>query len=269
VKKILFVLARFTGNNFSQKVLLQIVKVSNYLMGIGSGGDIRYSGESISIEMLKENFNPPYTVFDVGGNQGQFISLLNAYMNLDNNIIIHSFEPSKFTYNILFELYGLKDTITLNNFGLGDKCEIRDLYYPFEGTGYASLSKRNIDHLGLDFNISESVKIELLDEYCRENKIERIHLIKIDVEGHELSVLKGSVRMFEQDRIDMVMFEFGGANIDTSIFFKDFFDFFKKYDMVIYRITPSGYLSKLVKYNHSLEQFVDANYLALNQNPLF
>lgn len=62
-----------------------------------------------------------------------------------------------------------------------------------------------------------------VDDYCRESHVEHIHLLKIDVEGHELDVLHGATEMFQRKAIDVVTFEFGGCNIDTHTFFQNFF----------------------------------------------
>ena len=234
-------------------------------MGIGSGGDIKYSGEGVAVEILKKSNNHPFTVFDVGGNQGQFISLVSSIIPLEiDEIKIHSFEPSKHTFDILFQNFSENDAVVLNHFGLGDKDEQKDLYYPFLGTGYASLTQRETGHLGLVFNEHEQVDIKILDDYCDNNSIGKIDLLKIDVEGHELNVLNGARKMFNRSRIGMVMFEFGGAHVDARAYFKDFYNFFAQYNMSIYRVTPSGYLYPITKYTDSCEQFVDSNYLAIS-----
>jgi hypothetical protein len=50
-------------------------------------------------------------------------------------------------------------------------------------------------------------RVQTLDGFCHENAIERIDLLKIDVEGGELDVLRGSRQMLEQRRIGLVYVE--------------------------------------------------------------
>ena len=102
-----------------------------------------------------------------------------------------------------------------------------------------------------------------LDNYCFENKLERIHLLKVDVEGHEMEVLRGGEVIFSSNAIEMVLFEFGGCNIDTRTFLQDFFYFFREQHMNLYRITPSGYLYPLESYKEMQEQFITTNFLAM------
>jgi hypothetical protein len=90
-----------------------------------------------------------------------------------------------------------------------------------------------------------------------------IDIVKIDVEGHELSVLKGFGQAILHTKI--IQFEFGGCNIDTRTYFQDFWYFFKERNFSLYIITPLG-LSKIEKYIESLEFFSTTNYFAVNQS---
>ena len=69
------------------------------------------------------------------------------------------------------------------------------MHYDSAGSGLASLTKRKLDHFNIDFSKEEKVDIDTIDNYCAENSIDHIHLLKIDIEGHELDVLSGSKRM--------------------------------------------------------------------------
>ena len=87
-------------------------------------------------------------------------------------------------------------------------------------------------------------------------------IIKLDIEGHELSAIKGLGAIVQQTSI--FQFEFGGCNIDTRTYFKDFFDFFKDNNFEIYRITPFG-VELISNYRETDEFFSTTNFLALNK----
>ena len=53
----------------------------------------------------------------------------------------------------------------------------------------------------------ETVRILKLDDFCREHNIERIAFLKIDVEGFELEVIRGSAGMLESKRIQSIVAE--------------------------------------------------------------
>jgi len=250
-----------SGNRLIQSFLEKRVKFCQNLMGIGSASSASSSGEFSVFKLLKTKLEEPFCIFDVGANKGQFLGLALDKLG-DRDFSIHCFEPSKETFSKL--LSSCEDNrVVKNNFGMGKKKEEAVLHYDESGSGLASLTKRDLLHFGIEFDKSETVKINTIDIYCAENNIERIDLLKMDVEGHELDVLQGALDVFKEKTISAVMFEFGGCNIDTRTFFKDFWDFFSSRNYKLFRITPSGYLLPITNYSERYEQFVTTNYLAL------
>lgn len=259
---------KLSGSYSFQRLLERNVDFSQYWMGIGSGGDPVTSGESVIIHKLELHFREiykPLCIFDVGSNKGQFLGMLVDGLEGRNiPFHAHAFEPSRHTYEILYENFKGYSNITLNNFGLGKENGTCELFYNEIGSGLASLYKRRLDHFGIDFKYSETVAIQTLDNYCTEHSIDRIDLLKLDVEGHELEVLTGGSQMFAERKIKMVTFEFGGCNIDSRTYFQDFWYFFQKNGKYrIYRLTPSGYLVPIPEYKEIYEQFRTTNFLVM------
>lgn len=252
------------GHKLSQTLLEKNVAYSHYLMGIGAGSSVVFSGEKVILKLLGKMYiekNRSLCVFDVGTNKGQFLSLIISGLG-NIPFVAHSFEPSLHTYKLLSENIISRENVYLNNFGLGKKTGYYTLYYDNIGSGSASLTRRRLSHIGVEFKYSELVRIDTIDNYCLTNGIREIDFLKLDVEGHELDVLAGAEKMVEENRIKMISFEFGGCNIDTRTFFQDFWYFFKGIGMYIYRITPSGRLVKIEKYKELYEQFRTTNYIA-------
>ena len=256
-------LIKISGNYLIQNLLEKNVIVSQYLMGIGPGGGVSSSGEKSMFHILEQRIKQPYCIFDVGSNKGQFLSLI-----LDNvsakDFSVHCFEPGHETFRMLFESFNKDKRIKLNNIGLGREKGSALLHYDKIGSGLASLTKRKLQHFNIDFSKEEKVEINTLDNYCAENSIDHIHLLKLDIEGHELDALAGAKEMFASKSIDMVTFEFGGCNIDTRTFFQDFWYFFNEANFKIFRITPSGYLHPLRSYTEIYEQFRTINFIAIS-----
>ena len=254
------------GDKPQQELLHKITQTLQCLMGIGAGGNPLESGEKLIFNELRKKCNSPYCVFDIGANKGQFLRVALEEIS-DSAVTVHCFEPGKKAFSLLVE-QNKDDRVKFNNIAIGKEKENGILYYNSEGSGIASLTKRRLDHLGIKFNKSEIVQIETVDNYCDENNIKRINLLKIDVEGHELDVLSGAKKMFVNKMIDIVVFEFGGCNIDTRTFFQDFWYFFVNLDMSLFRITPSGYFFPIESYKEIYEQFKTTNFIAIRRDVL-
>ena len=258
----------FSGNRVGQDFCERLTRKTGELMGIGSGEDVRNSGEKAVIEKMAEILSPPYCVFDVGANTGQFLNLVISKLG-SAGYRIHCFEPSPQAFATLSRnTSGIaSSSLVLNPIGLGREAGEVMLYFNEPGSQIASLTKRRLGHLGIDFSKSQPIRIDTLEHYCEINNIPTIDLLKVDVEGHELDVLQGGGRrLFEKGAVKMVSFEFGGCNIDTRTFFQDYFYFFKDAHMNLFRITPSGYLYPIFRYREILEQFRTTNFLAIHES---
>ena len=241
-----------------QEHLLSILLKINY----GAGADITVGGEGRNIrkilKKLEEKYpNDQYVLFDVGANIGNYSKELRCVFS--GKADIHAFEPLPSTYNMLkkeVESYH----INCYNVGLSDKEGVLPFYIDKQGSRIASVYHRRLDHFNVKMDITEDCNFTTVDEFCANNNLERIHFLKIDVEGHELAVLGGANKMIEDGRIDFIQFEFGGCNIDSRTFFQDFWYFLHdKYD--IYRIIPTG-LYPIKEYTEMREIFMCSNYLA-------
>jgi len=130
------------------------------------------------------------------------------------------------------------------------------------GSELASLSLRRLHHVDIPFDHHEIVEARRLDSLCSELRIDRIDLLKLDVEGHELDVLKGAEEMLHRGAIRTIAFEFGGCNIDSRTFFQDFWYRLAPLGYNVGRILPSGRVLPIPKYSEALETFTTTNYLA-------
>ena len=251
------------GNARGQKRLEKKIRRLQRYQGVGSGGNVENSGEAKIIRMLNKDKSTSLCIFDVGANKGDFAKMALPILQSKDRFAIHCFEPSKYTYNLLQHNLAGCTQVILNNIGLGKEQGEFNLYCDEPGSGAASLTKRNLEYMGVEFRHCERVSIDTVDNYCEQKNIGCIDLLKIDAEGHELDVLAGAANMFRKKSIGKVSFEFGGCNIDTRTFFKDFFYYFQKRNYRLYRITPSGYFFSVDCYKEIYEQFRTTNFLAV------
>lgn len=254
--------ARLTGNGPAQATISRIINWMQILQGVGSGCDVTFSGESQILQTLAGKAKTGHvTIFDIGANQGQFLREAVRHL-ISCQHDIHSFEPGTGAFAILQSAFHRHPNVSLNHNAVGNECGTVTLWFDSEGSAGASLSRRDLSHLGRAFLKSESVTMTTVDSYCQTKGIEFVDLLKIDVEGHELDVLAGAKNLFERRGVGMVLFEFGGCNVDSRVFFRDFWNFFASVDMRLGRVTPSGYVTPLAQYSEALEQFRTTNFIA-------
>ena len=173
------------------------------------------------------------------------------------------FEPSEKHFEQLRGRLGASTNVILIRAGLGAASGEARLYKDEDITGLASLTRRRLDHLGIKMEKEEVVHLQTVDEAVSQHGVTHIDLLKIDVEGHELDVLKGASKSFEECRVGLVQFEFGGCNLDTRTSLQDFFYFFREHGFEIRIIQPSGRLQLLGEYDEIFEQYRTTNFLAV------
>ena len=206
----------------------------------------------------------PRLLLDIGGNRGAYAK---EFLRRFPDGIVHIFEPSPHNIIILKDAFAANPRVSVAGFALSDAPGRFALYSDAPGSGLASLSQRRLSHFGIEMNEEAEVDVIRFDEYWREcaHSLPEIDYVKIDVEGHELSVLKGFGELLES--VKLIQFEFGGCNIDTRTFFQDFWYFFCSRNFSIYRITPCG-PAIVSRYMEIDEFFAATNFVAVNNRYL-
>jgi FkbM family methyltransferase len=133
-------------------------------------------------------------IFDIGASIGDSMLILSKFTNKK----VYSFEPLKISYHYLTQaiiLNQLSDKIIAENIALGSITGKHEIKGNFLHTDVSSLSINNYTVTELDskFNFTEQISVDTLDNYCKNNNIDSVGLISVDVEGAEQLFLKGAI----------------------------------------------------------------------------
>jgi FkbM family methyltransferase len=129
---------------------------------------------------------PDYVVFDVGTSLGEVCMTAAGLVGPQG--MVYAFEPDpisfrKLTGNLALNRFG---NIFASNLGLGDRPATRQMVVDPGNRGSSRVQRHPAP--GESF----SIHIETLDSFVAQRELQRLDVLKVDVEGFELSVLKGA-----------------------------------------------------------------------------
>ncbi len=148
------------------------------------------------------------TIFDVGANKGDTVAL---YRNLLPDSAFHCFEPFPETLKALHTRYDDDQRVTIipkavstepgtTSFFVNQSAATNSLlprpgesgrYYPETAKPKDEIQVQTID----------------LDSYCNQQSIDRINILKLDIQGAELLALQGAKGLLCNHRIDLIYAE--------------------------------------------------------------
>ena len=150
------------------------------------------SFEEVELDVVSANLSDNSVFFDIGANVG-FYSLSIAHEI--KGVEIHAFEPLPDTvldFKDNMSRNELDHKIILNQIAVGNTDELVYITSDYHSSNYITDSKSTQNKI--------EVECTKVDSYVRDNSIQRIDFIKIDVEGKEFSVLRGGEESLKRFR---------------------------------------------------------------------
>lgn len=189
------------GRTKSDQLCLEILRTGEYIYVYPND----YIGRMVSFfgdldpyvtDFILRNIEPGDVVIDIGANLGTITLPAASIVGKEGKVI--AFEPNK---NVVIALEKSIEenrfiNISVINKALSDKDGFMRMVIPSQSFGQAKIS------------VDGSVNCEVmkLDNFIID-KVSPIRLVKIDVEGHEAKVLKGSLNFLKEFTPDFIVFE--------------------------------------------------------------
>jgi FkbM family methyltransferase len=254
---------------FTGEITIPVSKTSSFKMihyGYQLENELFWSGltngwEKESIHIWKKLCVKSSVILDIGANTGVYALLSQS---LNSSAAIYSFEPVERVYqklvkNVQLNQYPIKsfEVALSNNTG---EAIIYD--QPTEHV-YSVAVNVDISNTGLE-TIPTKIKTLRLDDFIRNEALDKIDLIKLDVETHEAEVIEGMgefAAKFKPDFLIELLNDEVAGNVENLLkgIEYDFYNIDEKNGL-----TKCNQLTKSNSYNFLICKKETSHYLGLN-----
>ncbi|HYL84934.1 MAG TPA: FkbM family methyltransferase [Candidatus Angelobacter sp.] len=199
--------------------------------------------ETAELRFTERLLQPGMTVLDIGANHGLYTLLASRCVGSRGRVF--AFEPSPRECKRLRTHTWLNrcTNVSVQACALGNETTEACLYV-VEGsqTGCNSL-RPPIANTGTS---PQNVRVNRLDDWLREHKIERVEFIKLDVEGAELEVLRGARELLERRPRPVILAEVQDLRTQPWGYpAKEIIDFLRDRGYQWFSLSPEGLLEPL------------------------
>ena len=204
----------------------------------------KYFHQKKILNYLKKNLDNIEIFFDVGSHRGTYTDLIINNFKIKKVLM---FEPQKNIFKFIKKKYIKNKSITVYNQALSDKKNRQTLYINKHDLT-SSLSKidkknryLNLKALLFGGSINDMVKKKSkvnsskLSDIIKKSKIRKIDLLKIDTEGHELQVLKGT-GSFLKKNVNCMLIEIHNSDIFINYDSKKIHNYLKKNQFILKKV---------------------------------
>lgn len=225
--------------SLSKKILPPFIMYDDQKIFLDSGDAINlaiidFDYENYELSIFKTEIKPGDVVIDAGANIG--IYTLVATKLVGNYGKVYSFEPEPITFDNIKRnvIENACENVILTNKAVSSKTGKAKLSTwsrskTAKTTNYLSNEENDLE----DYVIVETVS---LDDFF-ENKLKKINIVKIDIEGSEFEALKGMKNIIEQNSEIKIFLEFNPFTLNRAgVDIPEFVDYLMGFNFVLNNI---------------------------------
>ncbi|MEN0051000.1 MAG: FkbM family methyltransferase [Bacteroidota bacterium] len=147
-------------------------------------------------------------IFDIGANKGE---ITDNYRQLFPSSTVYCFEPFPSCVKMLEQKFMEDEKVVIVPKAIADKEGTADFYVNHFIDSNSLLprptEKRRYYHHTAGYKETIQVEITTIDQFVEENQIEKIDILKMDIQGGELNALKGANQLLESGKISIIYAE--------------------------------------------------------------
>lgn len=189
--------------------------------------------DAFEISLMKKYIKKGDTVLDIGANIGFYAEILSDIVGERGKV--HCFEPDTTNFKHLQNRCEKLTNVTVNNKAVSEKTETIKIY---------TSKQLNVDHRTYkpdEFDKEIEIEAIAVDEYLGASfdsaqGDKKINFIKMDIQGFEMSAVKGMTKTLENPELKMLseFWPYGMRKAGTSVL--EYFQFLKQFAFHIYLI---------------------------------
>ena len=197
-------------------------------------------------------------VVDIGAHKGEFLKHIKKIKSIRK---VYSLEPQKkvyrellkeidnkkfFAYNIAISNRNGKQKMQINDFSMTStlsKVNENSIYYKIKNLIIWNKKKK-----------FEYIKTEKLDLFTKKRKLNKIDLLKVDTEGHELNVVKSGLKTLKKTKYLLIEFRQNDLYLNYSsqalhkIVLKNNFKLIKKFKFPLFSMEDRLYKNSSISW---------------------
>jgi len=151
----------------------------------------------------------PETIFDIGAHMGETVQY---YRRLFPRSRIFAFEPNPELYRFCQQRFQEDKKVSIYRLAVAAENKQETMFINKDSA--TSSLKKSVDEAEKNWGRAvcqivktENVKVVTLDRFCGSIGVDVIHICKVDVQGHEIEVLRGAQGLLAQSQISLLQLE--------------------------------------------------------------
>lgn len=222
------------------------------------------NGERFVIERYANLSQTRKTIWDVGANNGQWAELIHSHLPLSS---INSFEIIPELAKKIQDIHANSDWIAVHNYGLSESDGEIEVTYNLTHDTTTSIAPR------LENEFFKEAQLNKVT--CSTAKVDTLiskgltppDFLKIDVEGHEASVLRGAEKLLSSAHApEIIQFEYGDTWIPANETLFQIQSFLEGFGYRVGRVFPN--MVDFKSYDYTDEHYRMGNMIASNNQKI-